>query len=662
MPGTAPDWRLGGFPELKCVRHLLPASTLDAAARRAERLGIGADRALIAAGLIDEETYLRLLGGELGVAFEPLDGIPRARCPLDDKELLTRASTRRLPLSATECEPAVIVIAPGATTARGLIRRIESDPGNAARFRLTTADRFNDFVLRIGGEALIATATDGLKERWPLLSARSRTGWRGIVLLTVMALLATVATVMAPTVAMTAAELTLSAVFLAWLILRLAGALIGEPRPLREIAVPDRALPVYTVLAALYREAASVPGLIAAIERLDYPPEKLDVIIAVEADDRETRDALSAVTTRLPLTIVPVPPGGPRTKPKALNVALPFARGTYIVIYDAEDRPERGQLRHALGAFRGGPANLACVQARLQIDNTEDSWLVRYFTAEYAGQFDVFMPGLASLGLPLPLGGSSNHFHTETLRKLGGWDPYNVTEDADLGMRLARFGYRTGMIGSTTYEEAPARIGPWLRQRTRWFKGWMQTWLVHIREPRLLWRQLGPAGFVAFNLMVGGNALGALVHPVFAAALVCGLWQSGGLWSSDGATVFVLGAVYAATAVFGYLSSAFLGWLGLSRRDLLSSAWVLLLTPLHWMFLSIAAWRALYQLFASPFAWEKTEHGLARSSHRATQLAEALVQIDRDLGYAQKSGELPAINASPKDTSADRPPPLAASA
>jgi Glycosyltransferase like family 2 len=167
---------------------------------------------------------------------------------------------------------------------------------------------------------------------------------------------------------------------------------------------------------------------------------KLDVIVAVEADDRDTRLALAARNNRIPITVIPVPAKGPRTKPKALNVGLPFARGTFTVVYDAEDRPEPAQLRSTLQAFRAGSDELACVQARLCIDNTVDSWLARLFTAEYAGQFDVFLPGLAALRLPLPLGGSSNHFHTATLREIGGWDPYNVTEDADLGMRLARFG------------------------------------------------------------------------------------------------------------------------------------------------------------------------------------------------------------------------------
>ncbi len=175
-----------------------------------------------------------------------------------------------------------------------------------------------------------------------------------------------------------------------------------------------------------------------------------------------------------PFELVIAPAVEPRTKPKALNAALPSARGTFVVVYDAEDRPEPDQLRRALDAFAAGDQQLACAQARLTIDNTADSWLARLFTAEYAGLFDVFLPSLAAWKLPLPLGGSSNHFRTDVLRRIGAWDPYNVTEDADLGMRLARHGYRTTVIASTTYEEAPARLHPWLKQRTRWFKGWMR--------------------------------------------------------------------------------------------------------------------------------------------------------------------------------------------
>ena len=399
-----------GYPELDCVRRSLPAGALAWAARRAERLGIGADRALIAARAIDEEAYVRALGADLGIAFEPLDGTPRVDCPLDDRALIAKAATGLLLLCERDRTP-LIVVAPCTLAVRRLIRLIRRDPARAARLRLTTSERINRFVLRAGGPALVAAATGDLASRWPTLSAGSQLGRSNYAAVTANAALVLTAAIAAPTVTQMTVELLLSAVFLAWLGLRLMGAVIGETPPPLERALPDSALPVYSVIAALYREAKSVAGLLAAIERLDYPPEKLDVIIAVEADDGDTRAALAAIRTKFPISVIPVPPSGPRTKPKALNVALHFARGTFTVIYDAEDRPEPDQLRRALQAFLAGPASLACVQARLCIDNTDDSWLAGYYTAEYAGHFDVFMPGLASLGLPLPLGGSSNHFH-----------------------------------------------------------------------------------------------------------------------------------------------------------------------------------------------------------------------------------------------------------
>jgi cellulose synthase/poly-beta-1,6-N-acetylglucosamine synthase-like glycosyltransferase len=459
----------------------------------------------------------------------------------------------------------------------------------------------------------------------------------------VASVLATSGFVLAPTIVSMNAEILLAVLFVAWLSLRLIGAFVGAPPAQRSVEMLDRELPTYTIIAALYREANSVDGLLRAIERLDYPREKLDVLIVVEADDRETRAALAARKTSLPLTVIPVPAIGPRTKPKALNVALPFARGALTVVYDAEDRPQPDQLRCAIRAFRTGGDDLACVQARLCIDNGVDSWLARFFAAEYASQFDVFLPGVAALRLPLPLGGSSNHFYTAVLRETGGWDPYNVTEDADLGMRLARFGYRTGVIDSTTYEEAPAHFGPWLRQRTRWFKGWMQCWLVHMRKPLRLLRDLGLAGFLAFQLVVGGNVLAALVHPLFIAALIYAAVGGMPVWHGDDLVFGMIAAFYGAIAVVGYVTSAFLGWLGLSRRGLLGHAWILLLTPVHWLMLSLAAWRAFYQLMASPYLWEKTEHGLAKSSLRAANVTRSLVELERHLTALKAAGELPEL-------------------
>ncbi len=624
------------FPELDCLRGLVPARELDAAVRRAKALGLGADRVLIAAGTIDEETYLRTLGAHLGVDFEPLDDLARARCPAPDDRLIESAAAGLLlMLVAGEL---VLVVAPRGTSARRICGVIADKPQLARRFRFTTADRLTRFVLRSAGEALAARASDALRRDWPALSA-APPRWRGNIWpVAVAGFTSLAALALAPTATISAVEILLAVMFLAWLGLRLAGALTDWTWRDRAIEPPDDALPVYTIIAALYREADSVDGLLAAIERLDYPREKLDVILAVEADDHETCAAIAAHRCQIPLTLIPVPPMGPRTKPKALNVALPFARGSFTVIYDAEDRPEADQLHAALRAFRAGGERLACVQARLCIDNTADGWLARYFTAEYAGQFDAFLPGIAALRLPVPLGGSSNHFHTASLREVGAWDAYNVTEDADLGMRLSRFGYRVGVIRSTTYEEAPARLGPWLRQRTRWFKGWLQTWLVHMREPRRLLSDLGLAGFLGFQLIVGGNALAALVHPLFIAGLVYSLASGTPMWRGDSVAVTVLAGLFGTTIVIGYLTSAFLGWLGLMRRGLMGSAWVLLLTPLHWLLLSLAAWRGLYQLIVKPYLWEKTEHGLAKSSQRAIR---ALRRLERHLTRLQETGALP---------------------
>ncbi len=341
----------------------------------------------------------------------------------------------------------------------------------------------------------------------------------------------------------------------------------------------------------------------------------------IEVDDVETCEALCGLALGPPFEVIVAPDEGPRTKPKALNAALPFARGTFTVIYDAEDRPEPDQLRRALDTFMAEDNDLACVQARLTIDNTEDGWLARLFTAEYAAQFDLFLPGLARLELPLPLGGSSNHFRTQVLREVGAWDAYNVTEDADLGMRLARFGYRTTVISSTTYEEAPARFGPWLRQRTRWFKGWSQTWAVHMRTPGQMLRHLGIGGFVTFQLVVGGNVLAALVHPIFLASLVYAVATDQPILAVNGPPA--LAWLFGMTLIAGYLTSIFLGARGLARRGLLPTAWVLAAVPIHWLLLSLAAWRALIQLATDPHGWEKTAHGLARSSRRAKMASAA---------------------------------------
>ena len=280
-------------------------------------------------------------------------------------------------------------------------------------------------------------ASKRLRATWPKFSAATLC-WRSRATPLLLLALALAAMLNASSTVALSVLVVLPAAFRIWIV-----AHPTPPSPDEFADTQAEEEPVYSVIVALRGEARVVDQLLSAIERLNYPHEKLDVIIAVEAEDHATRAAITARKHRIPIMIVPVPAVGPATKPKALNVALPFARGTFTVIYDAEDRPERNQLRAALKAFQSGGGDLACVQARLCID-TKTSWLARYFTAEYAGHFDAFLPKLAALGLPFPLGGSSNHFRTATLREVGGWDPHNVTEDADLGMRLARFGLPIG--------------------------------------------------------------------------------------------------------------------------------------------------------------------------------------------------------------------------
>jgi cellulose synthase/poly-beta-1,6-N-acetylglucosamine synthase-like glycosyltransferase len=328
----------------------------------------------------------------------------------------------------------------------------------------------------------------------------------------------------------------------------------------------------------------------------------------MEPDDLQTRAALARLRIKPQVQILIAPATGPKTKPKALNFALPFARGSLIAVYDAEDDPDPGQLRAALDVFRRHDDRVACAQASLRIDNLTHSPLSRMFAAEYAGLFEVVLPGLAALGMPLPLGGSSNHFRTSVMREVAGWDAYNVTEDADLGFRLARFGYRSVTVDSTTWEEAPIHFGAWLRQRSRWMKGWLQTWRVHMRKPGRLRREAGIRGFVALNVLIGGNILGALAFPFLLGEFVfCVAVQ-------DCAPLFDgrLALLHLAAISSGLVSAIVPALIGLTRQRQLSEAWILALTPLYWGCLSIAAWRAVWQFWTDRYRWEKTEHGLVK--------------------------------------------------
>ena len=588
----------GPCPEIDCVRRILPPGLLAAAERRAKAIGTGADRVLVCADVITEEAYLRALASSLNTSYDRLETLQRTDCPLTDAELIQAAAAGLLPIR--EAGRIVWIIAPRHMTARRFADPRRPRPSWIESFRLTSSDRLWQFVRRHADGTLGGQAADALRKTQPIFSNASRLHPGIGVVAATLALITLTALALIPATAGTFGTL-LCTIFLSAVTLRLVTALYSRPQPPQPIHLSDAALPAYTIICALYREEKVVRKLIAAIRALDYPIEKLDVKLVLENDDRATRRALDRLDLGPPFEIIVAPSIGPRTKPKALNVALPLARGVYTAVFDAEDNPEPDQLRRAVAAFTAADDKLAGVQACLSIDNTADNWLVKMFTADYAGQFDVLLPGLATLHLPFPLGGSSNHFRTSVLRAAGGWDPHNVTEDADLGLRLHRLGYRMAALPSTTYEEAPARFVPWLKQRTRWYKGWMQTWLVHMRRPLRLVRELSATGALAFQLLLACNVLAALVHPLFMAMLCYELIVRSPL---DAFAAMGSGAaLFFGTLLAGYVSTVLLNVVGLKRRRLLAHAWVLLLTPLYWFLLSLAAWRALIQLLFAPQFW-----------------------------------------------------------
>ncbi|MBN8979842.1 MAG: glycosyltransferase [Rhizobiales bacterium] len=617
--------------ELDCLKNVFAPDVLRAAERRGLDIGIGADQVLIRWGAISEEQYLRFFARHTGLNFETLAELDRSDCLLHDDELPNAACHGILPIEYRGKRN--FIFAPTGYTARRIARLIARYPSVADRTRVTTQARLREFLTNHTDNTLGRLASDGLAEKFFDLSAAPIPVWRSpfmsFMRLATRYLFFTALFAIAPGFTFDATSIVLAFWFLLFTSLRLAGSFAPRKRSKRLPHLSDNQLPVYTVVAALYREAKSVRALMRSIDALDYPREKLDIKIVIEPNDLQTRAAISKLGPLPHVQVLIAPDVGPRTKPKALNYALQFARGTFITIFDAEDRPEPNQLRKALDTFRSHHDDVACAQASLCIDNTSDSWLARMFTAEYAGQFDVFLQGFSTFEMPLPLGGSSNHFRTSVLRECGGWDAYNVTEDADLGFRLARFGYRSVMFQSTTYEEAPARFEAWLRQRSRWMKGWMQTWSVHMRSPLQLWRDTGARGFFTLSIVVGGNVLTALAHPILLSEVA--LQSIMAIFDSDTPSFLQsqFAGLHIATIAAGYLSTVVVGLHGLSRRGLLHEAWVLALTPIYWIFLSLAAWRALIQLLHEPYRWEKTEHGLARSSRISSRMAAKAARADR---------------------------------
>ena len=372
----------------------------------------------------------------------------------------------------------------------------------------------------------------------------------------------------------------------------------------------DSELPTYTILCPLYREAAVLPIFLDSIAKMDYPKNKLEVMLLLEEDDKETQEI--ATTMKLPsyVKVVVVPDSQPKTKPKACNYGLTQATGEYLVIYDAEDIPDPLQLKKAFLAFKKSDRNVICLQAKLNYHNPYQNVLTRLFTAEYSLWFDVTLTGLQSISTTIPLGGTSNHFRTQDLLALEGWDPFNVTEDCDLGIRLFHEGYKTAIIDSTTLEEANSNVRNWIRQRSRWIKGYMQTYLVHMRNPFDLVKQQGWHAFV-FQLVVGGKIAFIFINP-FLWVMTIAYFAFRPIVGEAIESLYPVYIFYMAgfSLVFGNFLFMYYYMIGVAKREQWSLMKFVFLVPLYWLMVSWAGFIALYQLIVKPHYWEKTIHGL----------------------------------------------------
>lgn len=398
--------------------------------------------------------------------------------------------------------------------------------------------------------------------------------------------------------------------------------------------------PRYSIMCPLYKEWEVLPQFISSINALDYPKDKLQVMLLLEEDDKETIDKAQGYDLPDYFQIVVVPHSYPKTKPKACNYALTKATGEYTVIFDAEDVPDPQQLKKAVLAFKKAGPRTICIQAKLNFYNPHQNILTRVFTAEYSLWFDLVLTGLQSVHAPIPLGGTSNHFKTQDIRKLRGWDSFNVTEDCDLGIRLVKQGYRTAIIDSTTLEEANSDMKNWFWQRSRWIKGYMQTYLVHMRRPQDFINQYREPHFITFQLVVGGKIMSMFINPLMWVITIL-YFVLRPILGEFIESFFPAPVLYMAlfSLVFGNFLYLYYYMVGCVKRGHDELVKYIFLVPLYWLAMSVAAWVAFYRLIVAPHHWSKTKHGL-HLTHKKSVI-QAKKAIGKDLIDTQLTHRVP---------------------
>ena len=604
-------------------RNLVSARQLNEASELAVRWGSNLADVMLTKNWIEPEDYYRALADRFSVEQVDLEKDPLDPDLLEVAEVANYMRELAVPWRQEDGVTTIVTSRPGPE----LILYARRKWGASVKIGIASKKQIQQAVQSVFSERFLHAAVFDLAEHDPVMSAQTVftpvqlvVGWAMLSAFALGLALAPIPTLIALNLVMTLFYL---GNFLFKAVLIWAG---GKHQHASERQMDaavgllrDEDLPVYTVLVPMFREPDVLPILANALRELDYPTSRLDIKIVLEEGDQLTIDAATALGLEDIFEIILVPPAQPQTKPKACNYALQFARGDFLVIYDAEDKPEPDQLKKVVVTFDRSPANVACVQCRLNYFNREENWLTRLFTLDYSLWFDLMLPGLEKLKVPIPLGGTSNHFRMDVLRELRAWDPFNVTEDADLGIRLTQKGYEVRLVASTTFEEANVSQLNWIRQRSRWIKGYMQTMLVHTRRPIHLVRSIGVLGLLGFIFFIGGTMLSGLLNPVFWAIFVLWLLTETGIFDPLFPPVLLYLSVFNLLAGNGLF--IFVMMLAPFRRNWLSLVPYSVTVFWYWVLMSIAAWKGAWQLITKPFYWEKTEHGL--SKHTAAEVSKA---------------------------------------
>jgi cellulose synthase/poly-beta-1,6-N-acetylglucosamine synthase-like glycosyltransferase len=597
--------------EMLLLRSIVTPELVEEACAEHRRTGSRVGEILVHNGAVAERDLIGALAEQLQIPLVDVSDLDPQSLPRD---VIPEPLARHLRCVPIGMDERCVYLAIAEPLDNDTIAALREHTHLELRGFLATANSIDELLQRIHGSAYVDAATSELLSRLPeecanrVLSESQRVG----IVLGLVASIALLVFFPIPTlvafVGLASLFYTAASFYKFWLMYSALGHEYEVGVSAEEVReLDERGLPRYTILVPLYREANVVPRLVKAIEALDYPKTKLDVRLLCEQEDEETVAVIRSLGLAPHFKLVIVPPSSPQTKPKACNFGLLHADGEIVVIFDAEDRPDPDQLKKIVAAFRKTGPRVTCIQAKLNFFNQEQNLLTRWFSTEYAMWFELILPGLDAQNVPIPLGGTSNHFLRDRLVSLGAWDPFNVTEDADLGIRLHKAGYQTAIIDSTTLEEANSELNNWIRQRSRWIKGYIQTWLVHMRHPVRLFRQLGAGSFISFQLLVGGSFI-FLLNPIFWLLTTVFFFTHAGLIQQ----VFPSFVFYAAAfqLFIGNFAFMYLNMAGAVERGYFALAKYALFSPLYWGLMSIAAWKGFIQLFTRPFYWEKTEHGL----------------------------------------------------